>query len=344
MNYKKIQIIFFLAMLIGALYLTIVIYWPYVFALLFALILAVVFNPVYNKICSYFKKNRSVPAFLTVFLVFIIIMVPLIFAGIALVEETRQVVVNLQLNGFGSTEFLNKVQTYINETFPFAKIDLVNDSQSYLKSALDWVIKNLAPFVTNVVGIILGFFLTLFSLYYLLKDGHKFKQQLVIFSPLADKYDRQIFSKLALAVNSVMKGSILIAIIQGFLLGLGLWIFGVPNPILWGTLGVIVSLIPAVGTGVIVLPATIYLFATGHPVAAIGLLCWGVLLVGLIDNMLRPKLIEKDVNLHPLLIFLSVIGGLSVIGPFGFIVGPLILSLLFSLLDIYKQEFREYLK
>jgi len=184
----------------------------------------------------------------------------------------------------------------------------------------------------------------LFALYYLLKDGKKLTKAVITYSPLADKYDKQILEKLSIAVNSVIKGSLLISIIQGILAGIGFWIFGVPNPALLGAATVIASLIPAVGTAVIILPACFYLFLTSHFLAGIGLLLWGLLLVGLIDNFLRPKLIEKDIHLHPFLILLSVIGGISLFGAFGFILGPLVLSLLFALLDIYKEEFKDYIE
>lgn len=343
MNYKKIQIFFFLSMLIGVLFLTIYIFWDYIYSLIFAMTLAIVFYPLFKKINAYFRKHHGIPAILTVVIVLIIILVPLILLGFALVQEAREVIINIQNDGFGSTKLLSKIQEFIDKTFPFAKIDLLNNSQNYLKNTMTNLIENMGPIVSNILSIVVGFFLTLFAMYYLLKDGHKFKQQLIIFSPLADKYDKQIFLKLIKAVNSVMKGSLLIAIIQGFLLGLGLWIFGVPSPILWGSVGVVAALVPAVGTGMIIIPTTLYLILTHHVIAGIGLLCWGILIVGLIDNLLRPKLIEKDIKLHPLLIFLSVIGGINTLGPFGFLLGPIILSLLFALLDIYKQEFREYL-
>ena len=120
-----------------------------------------------------------------------------------------------------------------------------------------------------------------------------------------------------------------------FMLVLGLAIFAVPSPALWGMVAVVASLIPAIGAGVIILPAAIYLFIASGPIFGLGILLWGALIVGLIDNLLRPKLIERGIHIHPLLILFSVLGGIGFFGVTGFLLGPLILSLLFALLDIY---------
>jgi len=127
----------------------------------------------------------------------------------------------------------------------------------------------------------------------------------------------------------------MIAIIQGLLSGAGFFIFGVPNPALWGIIAAICALVPGFGTSLVLVPAIIYLFFAGTGAAAIGLALWGALLVGLVDNFLSPILMQRGINIHPLFILFSIIGGLAFFGPSGFIMGPLFLSLLFTLFDIY---------
>jgi predicted PurR-regulated permease PerM len=143
--------------------------------------------------------------------------------------------------------------------------------------------------------------------------------------------------RIVVSVNSVVGGTLIVALIQGVLAGIGFAIFDVPNPAVWGSFAVIAALIPTVGTALIMFPAALYLITVNQPLAAGGLILWSVLLVGGIDNIVRPKLIERQTNIHPLAVLLSVIGGIAFFGPMGFLTGPIVLSLLIELLNVYKE-------
>jgi predicted PurR-regulated permease PerM len=119
--------------------------------------------------------------------------------------------------------------------------------------------------------------------------------------------------------------------------GIGFTIFGVPNPVLWGGIATIAALIPLVGTGIIVMPAGAWLLLTHHTGAGTGLIIWGFIFVGLVDNVLHPYVMKKGMDMHPFLILLSVLGGLSYFGPIGFLAGPIVLAFFFALLEIYPQ-------
>ena len=164
---------------------------------------------------------------------------------------------------------------------------------------------------------------------------------LIELSPLNDKEDEGVFDRLELAVNSVIKGNLVIALVQGVLTTIGFMLFGVPNAILWGTVAAVAALIPGIGTGLVFIPAVAFLFFTGANVPAFGLFIWGALGVGLIDNFLGPKLVGSGMKLHPLLVLLSVLGGLMYFSPAGVFLGPLSLSLLFALLSIYAHISRK---
>ena len=135
---------------------------------------------------------------------------------------------------------------------------------------------------------------------------------------------------------SVIKGSIFVALIQGVLTGLGFTIFGVSSPVLWAGVATITALIPGVGTSLVIIPAVLYLFTTSTTINAVGLLLWGVVAVGLVDNTLGPKLVAKGAKIHPFLILLSALGGIGFYGVIGFILGPITIAFLFALFDIYK--------
>jgi predicted PurR-regulated permease PerM len=187
------------------------------------------------------------------------------------------------------------------------------------------------------VGVVLKFFLLIIAFYFFLRDGTRLRRVAVELSPLGDEYDEQIIGKVKQTINSVVKGFLLVAIVQGVLVGIGLAIFGVPKAALWGSAAVFSALVPGVGTALITIPAVIYLWAMGKVLAAIGLFVWAALLVGLVDNLLAPVLYSRGGVSHPFLMFLAVFGGLSLFGPVGFILGPIFLSLLFALVEIYRR-------
>ena len=172
----------------------------------------------------------------------------------------------------------------------------------------------------------------------MLKDGEDFMDTMVELSPLAEREDRGILKRLKTSVDSIVRGSLIIATIQGIVSGVGLAIFGVPYASLLGALAGVAAFIPTLGPSLVLLPAAGYLLLSGHVGAGLGMLAWAVLAVGLIDNLLHPTLVGRGARIHPFFILFSVIGGISAFGIIGFVVGPLIMSLLLALFEIYRKE------
>ncbi|MCX6753756.1 MAG: AI-2E family transporter, partial [Candidatus Nomurabacteria bacterium] len=139
-------------------------------------------------------------------------------------------------------------------------------------------------------------------------------------------------------VNRVIKGSFFIAIIQGALAWLGFWFFGVPNPALWGVVAGMTSLVPNLGTSLVTIPSILFLYFTGLPLHALGLLLWAMLIVGTVDNFLSPYIISRNTDIPAILTLFSILGGIALMGPVGILIGPLTLSLLYSLVSIYRKE------
>jgi predicted PurR-regulated permease PerM len=149
--------------------------------------------------------------------------------------------------------------------------------------------------------------------------------------------DSHIFIKLEQAVKSIFVGSMSVAILQGISIGLSFNIFGVPNPALWGSIAAIAALIPGIGTSLVLVPGILYLFITGNTGPAIGQAIWGITAIIVIDNMLGSYLVNRGIKIHQFVILLSVLGGIVFFGPIGFVLGPLVLAFLFSLLEIYRS-------
>lgn len=335
---KHVQIYFFVVLLAAALALNIAMFWPFVGALVVALTLSVVFSPVYAWLKRALGGSASWASLLTVLLVLIIIVVPIGFFG-TLVFKEASTVYTVFKDG-GSESYVNNLNQSLNsglqKIHPAASLDV----RMLFEKTLNFFVKNVSNIFSGVSGAVFSLFLALLALYYLFKEGDKLKKVAMSLSPLADDYDEDIAAKLSQTVSSVVKGSLLVALVQGVLTGIGFLVFGIPNPALWGALAVVAALIPIVGTAAVVVPAIIYLLGVSSAGAALGLLLWGAIIVGSVDNLLRPKLFERGINIHPFFILLSVLGGLELFGAVGFLLGPLLLSLLFSLLDIYKKEFK----
>ena len=337
----KIQLQFIGALLLGTLLLSFFILKPFLSTLILAIIFAVILHPLYKKINKLLGKRESLAAWITLLLGIICIVIPFTLLGIQLLREALQLYTSLSQ---GENKY-NLIYNVVQDVSKFSSgilpgtedffVNLSNNIDIYLKQGLIWLINNLGSFLSSISKLTLDLFVFLIALYYLLRDGVKCKQFITKLSPLGDKNDGVIFSRLETAVNSIVKGKIFVAIIQGILTSVGFTIFGIPNSILWGSIAALVSLVPPIGTALVIIPGVIYLFVIGSYIPAFGLFLWGTLIVGLIDNILGPKLIGKDLELNPLLILVSILGGLIFFGPVGIFLGPLVISIFFTLISIY---------
>jgi predicted PurR-regulated permease PerM len=226
-------------------------------------------------------------------------------------------------------------QNFFPNIFPGFSFDSFN-IVTLLQGGLHWIVDNFTTVFGEVSRIVIGFFVMCLALFYFLRDGRELKRQIVMLSPLGDVDDEHIMVKLEQAIRSIFVGSISVGLLQGLSMGCAFAVFGVPNPVLWGTVTVLAALIPGVGTGMALLSGMIYLFANGLNLQALGLLIWGAVAIALIDNTLGPYLMNRGIKIHQFLVLLSVLGGIVFFGAIGFVLGPLVLAFLFSLLEIYR--------
>lgn len=343
MTYKKSELYFLFTLLALVGILSFFILQPFLYALILAVIFATVFAPIHKRILSRARERRGLAAILTTVFVLTLIVVPVTFLSIQISKEATQLYTSLVDNG-GATGLSNEVEGIIRGMgIPFSSTTSLDLGQ-YMKQGLSWLIQNLGTVFSNVAKITVDIFVIFIALYYLFKDGDKLKKSAIELSPLKDIYDEKIFHKLEIAINSVVRGSIAVGLVQGALTAIGFTIFGVPSPVLWGSVAAIAALIPGFGTSLVLVPAILFLFFTGATASAIGLLVWGFVAVGLVDNILGPKLIGRGVHIPHFLILLSILGGISFFGPLGFLFGPLVLSLLFVFLEIYSAIDKEHNK
>jgi predicted PurR-regulated permease PerM len=338
MNKRKPQFYYLLVLLSGTLLLAFFIFRPFIYTLISAMVFTVVFQPVHQRVLRNTRQRRGIAALITAVIIITIVLLPVVFLGIKISQEAQQLYSSVTEGG-GKDNIMNAVkeitihlQRYIPVPIKFSL-----NFDKYLEQGLSWLLENIGNVFSNIAKMLLNFFIFLIALYYLLKDGQRLKNKFVDLSPLTNADDEKIFNRLELAVNSVIKGNITVAIVQGVLTAIGFAIFGVPNAVLWGTVTVIAALIPGVGTSLVLIPAILFLFFNSEIFRAIGLLVWGAVAVGLIDNFLGPKLVGRGIQLHPLIVLLSVLGGIGLFGPMGLLLGPLTISMLFALFEIISS-------
>ncbi|HNW71834.1 MAG TPA: AI-2E family transporter [Candidatus Paceibacterota bacterium] len=324
----------------GLLFLTLIfaffIFRPFWIVLALGASFAIVLLPINN----WFKKQHFsnwLSSLLSVIIFIVLICGPLFGIGVIVFNQSQNVY-QIVGNGEKIGPFLENINDTINNYLPNGISFNLNEKISNFISLIS---SNVAKIFSTTLSTAFSFLLLLLSIFYFLKDGHKWKDSLIALSPMSDRNDQKIITRLKKTVNGVIKGYLFIALCQGLLMGIGLAFFGVPNPALWGVIAAIASFIPTVGTALVSVPAVIFLYATGHTIEAIGMLVWAVVLVGLIDNLLSPFVIGKNIKIPEFIILFSVLGGIALLGPVGILIGPLVVSLLYTLISIYQDDFKD---
>ncbi|MBV9159374.1 MAG: AI-2E family transporter [Candidatus Kaiserbacteria bacterium] len=341
MNERGLAEYFLLALLLLAGALVFFILQPFLAPIALAAVFAVVLQPIYRRALFELKGSETLAALLVVLVCLILLIVPLAFFGARLLAESQQLYQSISSGEWRTVldAGLSNTAPWMNHYAPGASGSFSQFSASiddYAKSGLSWLIQHLGVAFSGVSAFFLALFIFFVTLYYLLRDGARLCRYLVRLSPLKDKDDEMILARLEVSVNSVVRGKLLIALIQGIFAGVGYAIFGVPNSILLGLISIVAALIPPFGTGLITVPAAAYLFLAGHPDAALGLFLWA-LIAGVIDNMIGPRLMSSGTQQHPLLMLVSVLGGIAFFGPVGVFLGPLSVSLFLTLLDLHME-------
>ena len=335
MQPKIIEKYFFFGLLSVAIVFAFFIFRPFWIILTIGASVSVVLYPIYE----WLKKKHSpswLASLLTVFFFIVVLCIPLFGIGSIVFNQSQNFYHSLVGNG-NVTPFISSIGNKINQFLPHGVTFDINEK---ISSLISFLTNNIADIFSTTVSALFSFVLLLLTIFYFLKDGEAWKETLLRLSPLSSTADEKILTKLSHTINGVLKGYLLIAFIQGTLMGIGLTIFHVPNPAIWAVVAGIAAIIPPLGTAVVSVPAVIFLFLTGHTGLAIGFLIWAILIVGTGDNVLNPYIVGHRIEVPPFLILFSVLGGISFLGPVGILIGPLTVSLLYALTEIYQKEFK----
>ena len=337
MQPKIIERYFFFALLFSTFVFAFFIFRPFWVVLVLGGSFSIVLYPIYLWL-----NRRHLPnwlsAFLTLLFFIFVLCIPLLTIGTVVFNQSQNLYHSIINNHGDAGPLVNAIGKEVNKFLPNGITFDINDTVSTFVS---FVTNNITNILNATVSALFTFVLLLLTIFYFLKDGESWRKTFLRLSPLSTADDEKILVKLSKTINGVVKGYLLIGIIQGVLMGIGLTIFHVPNPAIWAVVAGMASIIPPMGTAVVSVPAVIFLFITGNTGFAIGLLIWAVVIVGTGDNLLNPYIVGHEINIPPFLILFSILGGISLLGPAGILIGPLTVSLLYTLTEIYQSEFKQ---
>jgi predicted PurR-regulated permease PerM len=331
---RMVEYAFFFGLLALAGYMVWLIAEPFLSSLALAAIIVTICYPLYERIKRIVpRQNKTAASLLTTLLVLVVIIIPLVTLSSLVVREIATFFQDIEAGQVPIEQGFAQLEILIQSIIPGYEIDLT----AQLGTVVDWATANSWSIFAGTISFILVFFIALIGTFYFFRDGKEFLELVIKASPLPDKDDAVIFRRLARSVRAVATGTILTALIQGTLVAVGFSIFGVDRAILWGSLASVTAVMPGIGTTVVSVPAVIMLFVAGDIPNAFGLLLWSMLIVGMVDNIIAPYLIGRGNNLHPFIVLISVLGGVILFGPIGFVIGPVIVTFFLVLLEIYNQ-------
>jgi len=312
---------------------------PFLQVIAWAGIMAVLFFPAYRWILSRVRRP-ALAAVVSLLLVLATVIAPVLIVTTALARELVDAVDSLQTAGQQLRTDPNAARTLesLRQTVQrYVDIDAVLKSDKMREAAgvaAQAVLTRSAMLIGGLLGLIVNALMTAFTLYYLFRDGETIARRLPDLLPLPRPDALRIIARTREMITASVYGVVVIAIVQGTLGGVMFAILGLPSPIVWGVVMVVMSTVPMAGSALIWAPAAAFLFVTGAYGKGAALLVWGVFVIGMADNLLRPRLVSRRTQMHELLIFFSVIGGLAAFGVLGLLLGPVVLAIALALLEM----------
>jgi predicted PurR-regulated permease PerM len=319
---------------------------PFFGAILWALVAAILFSGVNRRIHAAMPKRKTMAAFLTLCLVIAIVIIPAFVIGSLLIDEALSTYAKLQSQQINFGKAVADVWAAVPESvraqldrMGFGDIKAVQDKlSSFVTSGLRIAATQAVSFGQSAFGFFIALGIMLYLTFFLIRDGRDLVKHIGERMPLHAQQRRDLFQKFATVIRATIKGSIVVAFVQGLIGGVVFWFLGLDGALLWGVVMGFLSLIPAVGTGLIWVPVAIYFFATGAVWEGVVLVLCGVFVIGMVDNVLRPILVGKDTRMPDYVVLISTLGGISVMGINGFIVGPVIAAIFIAAWDIFGQS------
>jgi len=320
--------------------------WPYFGAIFWAAILAILFSPLYRWLLADVQRRPTLAALATLTVIVVMVILPSAVVSAILLDQALDAyerVESGQIDIGGSLQtILSALPSWLVHALDRFGLTSVADMQERLAAGLGRSFKFFAAQAFNIgqnaLEFVVSLFIMLYLLFFLLRDGRTLRRRASDAIPLSRELQHELSQRFTNVIRATIKGNIVVAIVQGALGGLAFWFLDISGALLWAVLMMLLSLLPAVGTALVWLPVAGYLIATGETWQGIGLIAFGVLVIGLVDNVLRPLLVGKDTKMPDYLVLLSTIGGMTAFGFSGFVIGPVLAAMFIAVWDTIAAE------
>lgn len=321
--------------------------WPFSGAILWAVVLATLFSRWHARLLAGMPRWPNGAAALTVLIIILLVIVPLVLVITQLVNEAGEVYAAFKAGDLHIAERVAQFRASL-PAWATGLLDRVPDLDE-LRQRLSGVLMASGQFLAghaltlgqNTANLVIEFFVMLYLLYFLLRDGPMLKRRVGDAVPLRADHKAELAAQFALTIRATVKGSLVVALVQGTLGGLMFWFLGIRAPLMWGTCMAILALLPVAGSALVWLPVAIYLLVTGSVWQGVVLLAFGVLVIGLVDNMLRPILVGKDTQIPDYVVLLATLGGVAAFGVNGLVIGPVVAAIFLAAWHVFDGWRRE---
>jgi len=318
---------------------------PFFFPIFWAAVIAGIFHPLYRRI----NRRMNSPTLSTVIIFLVIAVLILLPAGIVgklVFNESLQLYETLSPGAKNINRSFDIIIVAIADN-PLAKLFHVNKAflsaktAEVARSVTNYIFVNLTALTQNTFALLVQFAIMLYTLFFFIRDGDNFLRMAMRIFPLGMGRERLLYDRFRVTARSTLKVTLIIGGIQGILGGIVFFITNIEGALIWGLLMILMAIVPVVGCSIIWVPAGLLMLLTGHIWEGVLILVFGLAVISTIDNVLRPILIGKDVEMHPLLIFLSTLGGIILFGFSGFVIGPIITSMLLAIWEMYDEFYQK---
>lgn len=344
MDTSKVQNILFFTIMIFVFLLFLYLLAPFFFPIFWAAVISSIFSPLY-KLLNRKLHKPSVSATIIFLMVAVIIILPGSIIGRLLLGESMRMYESIDADGGNIEDIVKGITGAVKNNVYVARLHI--DEQFWTekiseiaRTISNYIFINLKNLTQNTFVFFVQFSVMLYTLFYFIRDGDKLLGKFVRVFSLGQEREKVLYDRFVAAARATLKVTLIIGGIQGTLGGLLFWFTGIQGPLIWGAVMIFTAIVPVVGCSIIWAPAGVIMMITGHFGKGMIILAFGVLVISMVDHFLRPILIGRDVQMHPLMVFLSTLGGLSLFGFSGFIIGPIIASLLLAIWAMYEEFYR----
>jgi predicted PurR-regulated permease PerM len=306
--------------------------WPFFGAVCWAIFIAIVFWPLHQRFLRGSSGRRNMAALASLTVILLIVILPFTMLAASITQEASVLVAKLRSGEIQIAQYFQSFLTALPEwargmlqRFGMSDLGLVQQKvMTALSTSGQMVTSRLVGIGQVTLDFVVAFFVMLYVLFFLFRDGEQLTNSISRTIPLHPQHTRRLLTQFATVVRATVKGNIVVALVQGALGSVAFWVLGLPGAVLWGAVMALLSLLPAVGAVLVWAPVAAYYFFTGEVVKGIGLTVWGAVVIGLVDNILRPILVGKDTRMPDYLVLVATLGGIVVFGLNGFVIGPVI--------------------